>query len=214
MLVFVNLVAFIAFAIVCFAIYATWKGSLRWAHIRTRRTAIALLIGGFTVFTVAANVAQRLEEERDSTKTASFIRTVDAEVGNYVALLQDLKDRSASTGSQNAYGKAVVLNSTKDEFHRGFMGQLGDRAAKVPEEVDLVVGVECSERQVGRYTGGGKAFQWRCMIDVAELRTRTKVGAQAIDGESPPESKLGTDDWHGDRPDGRVVDYIKSFLAK
>jgi hypothetical protein len=76
---------------------------------------------------------------------------------------------------------------------------------KSAKDVSFVVGFNCSDMEVGKYSDGAKGYQKSCKIYVIDVRSHTWSYAGNFIGSEPPGSKKGSGSRTGSHP---VQDYL------
>lgn len=146
---------------------------------------------------------------RGDPRLNSVLDRLRPELGSFIAITEATREVESASLS----GRAVVIDANTGTFDHEVMARLGNLMARHPNEVGVVVTVDCSEVEVGQYTVG-KAYQWQCYVKLSDRRTGAIGDSDSFQSEPPPSSKLGASDYHGTRPADEIVRYMKSVLAK
>lgn len=186
---------------------------LNWHTYGLRERALRLsfwqLLGVSIVFTllfcagpvVLWNLAQ---ERMQAEQTAPF--------GPY------LQEYLATPGQtqQGAYirGKVVTVDTFNKKIDPLYFDLPADLRASTPAEVGTIVWMHRQASQVGYYTKGGGAHQWRCDLKVIDRTTSTLLAEKTFWGSDPPRSKTDSGDAYGSFPSGEIIGYLSGLPRK
>jgi hypothetical protein len=113
--------------------------------------------------------------------------------------------------------KRLVVVDVEDKDVDGLHFDLPDGLrAQTPEEVTTVAQLRWNKTQVGTYTTGGGAYQWKCDVTVKDLETNAQIAQQSFAGSPPPQSFSGRrgESRTGDKPTEAVINFLKGLQAK
>jgi hypothetical protein len=129
-----------------------------------------------------------------------------------LSLYISISPASNSDSASYVVGKIIVINRqerTIDALNDD--PRLSDLRAQSPREVGTIIWIDCSEAVVGTYMSGSHGYQWNCNVTVIDKAKNVIITTQSFSGPLPPEVKECCSDWHGDRPDTEMVNFIESL---
>lgn len=143
-------------------------------------------------------------------ESRSFTNKFQSNLNEYLAI-----DAQEDLSQPHTVGKIIVINKETATIDTDITLKLPNRLKPIlPVEVGTVVYLSCHQKQVGVYTSGGKALSQVCDVEVIDRQMKKLVSRNTFEGGQPPETKRGTGDATGSRPDQAIIDYLANLPSQ
>jgi hypothetical protein len=184
--------------------WLTKNGPRIYAENKAVRIGGAILSGLFLAGILFVGVYSLVES---AVENSSYRSMLEAHLSEYtdISNLKTVSHESFITGSIVIIDKAVnKIHPMTYEFYP---------KAKTPDDVGTIIWIDCTERVVGTYTSGSKAYKAACVVTVFDRAEAAVVGEETIEGPEPPKTKECCTDWHS-IPNESIRQYISSLPRK
>ena len=112
-------------------------------------------------------------------------------------------------------GKILPIDMSNNTVDVRIYYELPDNLRPItPEEVTMVLWLDCTARTVGTYTHGGGAKQWFCNVTLVDLTDTAIIGESSFTGSEPPLTNPGSSDQSGSFPSREIIKYLESLPIK
>ena len=112
------------------------------------------------------------------------------------------------TGAWYLQGKILPIDTRNNTVDVRIYYELPDNLRPItPEEVTMVLWLDCTTRMVGTYTHGGSAKQWFCNVTLIDMTDPSIIGKSSFTGSEPPLTNTGSSDQTGSFPSREIIKY-------
>lgn len=124
---------------------------------------------------------------------------------------EQLKPAEALAGGGYVKGRILPIDPRKRQVDYMYFSMREDIRSSKPDDVGTIVWLERGEKQVGKYTGGSRAYVRTARVTVIDKALMTIVARRDFEGSSPPETvKQGTNGYGSD-PSNQTLQYLYSL---
>ena len=112
-------------------------------------------------------------------------------------------------------GKVLPIDMSNNEVDVNIYYEMPDSMRPLtPEEVSMVLWMDCTQRNVGSYTQGGAAQQWFCQVTLVDMTIPAVIGEMSFEGSEPPITNPGSSSQSGSFPAKDIIEYLENQPAE